>query len=201
MAEIPSLPPLPSAAPTATNPAPQAGGESEIFMQGVLQNPVIQQVISGDLPPVYAPPSLFGDRANDAIGWLQTGLPQAGLQLLQAPTSGNLVVFNPQFATAEEIAAADAAGQLDNIADPLQSGAAPASASASPAPGPTPQAAPAPVSAPAAAMDILGGLTAPPAGVQREIATARVNNAEAQPPVKRAMPSQGILNGLTKRAV
>lgn len=192
--------------------APQAPSTDDPFLQGVFQSPIIKQLQSGDVPPIYVTAADFGPHA-DLLPKLQQGLPQLGLGVVTAPKSGALVAFNKNLYTAKDILEADAAGKLSTIALPLQTqysqaaagGAAPApdasgaasAPQASPAPSPTPAAAPAtPPAAPTPS--ITAGLMGNPATNPAQ--KARLSAMAPQPPTRQAKPSSGILNGLMSRA-
>lgn len=186
--------------PTDATPATQ-----DPFLKGVFDSPLIKAVQSGDSPPIYAPPSIFGSHAPQVVPKLLQGVQQIGLGAIEAPKAGAIVVFNPKLWSKEEILQADAKGQLDQVAIPVQvQGSQGAQGGAAPQADPNaaaqpPQAAPAaPGGASAIAGQLFGGGGAPSADPAQ---AARLAAQQPQPPVKKPMPSQGILNSLTSRAM
>lgn len=183
----PSSAPVADAAP-ATQPA-----ETDSYLDSLTKLPIVQALQQGSPAAAYVPPALFGSQeAFDAeIPKLEQALPKLGLAVLKAPKSGVLVVYNPNGVSTQDLAKADAAGTLGNLAMPItgqqDQSTAPQQAATTP-------------------QDISAGLTKPPgaplpAGVQDATARARLTNVVAQPPVKDANPSLGIINGLQKRAI
>lgn len=171
-------------------PAQAVPPTDDPFLKGVFESPIIKQLQSGDVPPVYLSPSIFGQHAEAVVPKLQQALPSIGLGILNAPKSGVLVAFNPKIYTPDEILQADSQGQLDQIAVPLQAqgqGGAPAGAPAAPA---------APAPAPASPAPIAAGLM----GGSDPLQKARAQTMAPKPPVKQPLPSQGIINGLIGRA-
>lgn len=181
--------------------APQSPSTDDPFLKGVFESPIIKQLQSGDVPPIFVTPAAFGPHAADLFPKLQQGLPQIGLGVVAAPKSGALVAFNPQLTHPDEILKADAEGKLDTVALPLQTqfnsgstqGAAPAAPQAPGAPAAAPDAAPA-----TPPQSVTAGLISNPNTdpLQRQ----RAAGMAPQPPTKQAMPSSGILNGLLGRA-
>lgn len=194
--------PVPEAAPAGPDQA------SADLLSKIAHLPVIQAVQSGQPGAAYAPPSIFGglSQMQESAQRLATALPHIGLGAVIAPKAGVLVVYNLKEHTPEQIVQADAAGQLGHIAIP-------AVGSEHGAHLPTNAAGDMPVDPSAATPDAMGGgLGLPPAGAvvppaaplpagsQDAITRARLNNLATQPPSQAALPSQGIINGLIKRA-
>lgn len=194
----------PEQAPQAQpqQPAAQAGAQGDgseqlaQFAQHFANTAIAKSVIAGDPKAVFASPSLFGDNAQQTFDAIDYVAPQLGLGILKAPKSGDFVLFNPKLVKDADIIAADQAGTLDQLAvDATTLGATPgngAQPAADGAPAPAPDAAPVPPH------NIAGGLL--PAGAQDDLTAARVGNLLPKPPVKRALPAQGIINGLVQRA-
>lgn len=206
--QIQAAPASPDAAPAAAPAAAPQGAPaipqtSDPFLKGVYANPVIQQLAAGHLPAVYASPTIFGQHAPQVIPKLAQGLSAIDLQMIEAPKNQVLVVFNPKSISAQDILHADASGTLGKVAAPLQTGGASAPAPNSPPPpqAPAANATPAPANpqqSPAPAMVSQDLFKAPDA--RGPIAQQRNRNLTPQPPVGQPLPSQGILNGLFKRA-
>jgi hypothetical protein len=159
------------------------------YASKILQVPFIAEVKQGSLAAVYAPAAMLGADAGEVVARLQSALPRAGLGLAEAPKSAAFVVYNPQMVSPEEIAQADEAGQLDSIAAPIQSGQG--AAGQAPVQDVVPNDTPSPTANVIAANSPASTALAP-------IRAAATNPVPAS---QRAMPSQGILDGLTKRAV
>jgi hypothetical protein len=155
----------------------------EQYIQMLSEIPQVQAVVRGEVPAIYAAPSVFGDQAETVIPYLQSVLPKiSGLGATLAPQSGNLVVFNPGKVTEAQIFEADASGQLDSIATAVgQTAQAPVEA-------------PAPVAGP---QSLAAGILAPPGA-----SPARPGTLSTPPPSQQTRPGAGtISNELSRRAL
>jgi len=191
--------PAPVADTTATDAAsaevsPEAAQQEEQLFQTLSSNPDIQAIASGQLPAAFAPLSALGEGAENLGQYLDSVLPQIGpLKRYFAPSSDALVVYNEGQITEQQLAEADAAGQIQTLAQPFQSlggeGGAPAGGGSLPAVPAGP--------APATPQSLAAGLVAPPG-----VAPARSANLSPPPPARQARPGAGqIANDLIRRAV
>lgn len=163
--------------PAATAPvaapeteAPGTGSEGELSPD-VLRIPAMYGLLQGKPAAIYAPKnqpdpdlSTVIKHGNELIG--------AGLHFYEAKSKPVNVLYNTLFLTAEDLEKADAAGELDKVAEPFADVRASFDQLRTNKPaGEAGSAAPAPAPAPVA----MGGAP-PPASVQNKLATARINN-------------------------
>lgn len=184
----------PAATPEAA-PATAPAAQQDPFLQGLAASPVIQSVQQGNPGAIFAPPSIFGDHAADVIPKLIAGIGSLNLAVVEAPKSGNLVVYNPQVISPQAITEADAQGKLESVATPLVVTHPPSKKV------PVPNVAPAAPAPQAAAPQPSVNVIPPTSGVAGAgVATQRANNIIPKPPSQQANPGLGIVNGLQKRA-
>ncbi len=173
--------------PDAATPPAEDAMTLDGFVEQFGKSPIVQQLRSGSPAAIYAPQSVFGENADQAIAMIEYAAPSLGLDLVQAPKSAVYVFFNPEKVKAEDILSADEAGTLDQIATAAE-GMTEGGAAA-------PAAAESPVAPP---QNVAGGLL--PAGAEDDLMRARVGTLAPKPPTKQPLPSQGIVNGLLQRA-
>jgi hypothetical protein len=176
--------PAPAAAPVAP-----AGDPAELERFKAV--PGFAAVIAGEVPAVFGPLSVLPQPQNDALTKLQNHASSVGLGFAQAPKAGAFVVFDPKAYTPEEITQADADGSLSTIAASM----GPASNAATPESTAVPSAEPNATPSPAA------NVIAANSPASTALAPVRAAGINPQPASQRAMPAQGILDQLTKRAV
>lgn len=197
------------AAPAAPAPAPDASaapaapgegsGESGI-PEAVLQIPEFSGLLEGKPAAVYVENG-FKSPETEVIMQHSKELADAGFGFYPGKDGKTNVVFNTQFISPAEIQKADAAGKLRDVATPFEELKASFDAvTGGSQPAPDAGAAPDASAAPAASSP---ALPAPaPAGVNKKLATARVNNVVPGAPTSGPTPGQGrILNSLLKQPV
>lgn len=158
------------AAPAPDAQAPGTGSEGEI-PQDVLRIPAMYGLLQGKPAAIYAPKNQPDPDLSTVIKHGKE-LIGAGLLFYEAKSKPVNVLYNTLFLSADDLEKADAAGELDKVAEPfadvrasfdqLRTNKAPGETAAAPA-----SIAPAPAA--------MGG-TPPPASVQNKLATARINN-------------------------
>jgi len=179
--------------PTDLNAQPAQPEQTQLpegYLDALVQNPIIQQVVAGDLMGVSAPPDLLGGETPAVISRLKAGVGQIGLDFVVAPKTDRFVVFNPQLIDKEEILQADSEGQLDNIVAPVERADSAETAQTAP---------PAPATA-AAAPNPAAALFQPstPASVPPQ----RLEATQLPPPSQQPAPAAGnVVNRLFKPVV
>jgi len=154
----------------------------------LMNSAAVRSMQEGQLPAVYLSEQMFGESANDVMGLLRSELPKLGLGISHATKSNLFVVYNPQQLTSEQIASADAADQIGNIALDGAELERQSQAAQQPPEAPLPAAGPAPTTVPV------------PASAQNKLQTARIDAMTPQAPSQQLNPSQGLVNGLRQRA-
>jgi hypothetical protein len=162
------------AAPAAPVPAEAQSPEAELA-----SIPAIKQVIDGEIPAVYVDQNAIQD--PELFQNLAATAPKIGLGTTVTP-SQRFVTFNPNLTSTDEIAQADQAGTLDDIAAPLTAGGAAGGAEMAPA---GPQALPQGQSPAAAVQGMLAGPVPAP--------------ITPKPPSQEPNPALGVLNDLYAR--
>jgi len=189
--ETPS--PEPAAAP-APEAAPKESPASDELPDELLKEaPALQLLLQGAPPATIAPKDAEYPELKVVAKHLKD-LGKAGFGVYPTADGANIVFFNGLYVTPEDVAAADKAGTLDQIAVPYdelrgalgaQDGTASASGAAS-APVTPPQAAGAP----------------PNASTENKLASARIKNTSVGAPTSGPVPGQGrILNNILKPVV
>jgi hypothetical protein len=152
------------AAPAAEPTTPGSGTEGEI-PQDVLRIPAMYGLLQGKPAAIYAPKNQPDPDLSTVIKHGKE-LIGAGLHFYEAKSKPVNVLYNTLFLSAEDLAKADDAGELDKVAEPFADVRASFDSLRTKKPAePTAAPAPAPVS--------MGG-TPPPASVQNKLATARI---------------------------
>lgn len=193
----------PMAAPAAETEAAPADTGADLPDE-VLQVPALQGVFAGNPPAVSAQVEAFQKLPEaQVIVKNKDALSAAGMGFYRSLAGDIGVLFNRLYVQPEEIQAADKAGKLLEIAPPFeqvnqQIAGAGAEHPALKHDGNVPTAfksvAPPAVAQPAA--------PPAPAGVQKKIATARVNASAQQSPTSGPRPGGGrILNAVLKQPV
>lgn len=203
-ASSPAPAPAPVSPPAETPPTDETAGATDEagIPEAVLQIPEFSGLLAGK-PPAVSVQSGFKSPETDAIMAHTKELADAGFGFYPGKNGTN-VIFNTQFISGDAIKKADAEGKLADVATPfpelkasfdsVTGGGAAGGAPAAPADG-SPASDQPPASSPA--------LPAPaPAGVNKKLATARVNNVIPGGPTTGPTPGQGrILNSLLKQPV
>lgn len=183
----------------ALTPAPEPEApETEIELPDtLLQMPVFQGLFAGQPPAVSIKFAEFGQLPESAtISKNKDGLIAAGINFYSNLAGDAGVLFNSRFISGEEIKAADASGELAGIAPPFAevSQQIAASGEANPV-----------LQAPAEAMPpatVQPAMPAPPAGVQKKVATARLKAAQPGAPSSGPRPGAGrLLASILKQPV
>ena len=176
--------------PPAEQPTPapaDAKGGSSAIPEEVLKIPAVFGVLQGTPPAVYAE---VGDTSDEVkvVDKHAKQLVKSGLDFYRTKDKAKIVLFNGLLVKPEEIAQADAAGNLGSIAAPF----AEINAAIS---GGEPMAKQGQSAAPPAPM------AAPPADVQNQLTTKRTANLTPGGPTSGAAPGAGrILNNILKPA-
>jgi len=195
---------MPANAAEPTTPEPKAekadegGGE---IPDAVLEAaPALQLLLNGSPPATFAPKDAEFPEIEVVAKHIKD-LGKAGFGVYPTKDGANVVVFNGLYVTPEQVAAADEAGQLDQIAAPyaelrtaLEGGTPSAGATET-----SPDASGAASMPPIAPAPSGGG---PSAGTEKKIAQARLKNSTLGTPTSGPAPGQGrILNNIAKPVV
>lgn len=175
-----------------TEATPDADSE---LPEEVLKLPVINSLLNGSPPAVYAPSDAKIPEAK-IIDKHSKELINAGLAAYGTSNGVNTVFFNQLFVTGEEIKAADANGTLlDNLAisyDELTAGYEGARLKEGEEPSEVPAATTVPSQMPAR----------PSSASDRKLTTARLANVAIGSPTSGSAPGQGrLLNSISKPVV
>lgn len=177
--------PAPAEAPVEEAPAPEA---EPSIPDAVLEIPEFMGLLEGKPPAV----SIAADAPtpeSQTVMQNQQALADAGFGFYKSSDGSKNVIYNSQFVSPEQIAAADKKGKLDTLATPfaeLQGAYQSATGGA-----------------PAAAAPVSAAVTAPqPASAQRAVTNARLKNVAPSSPTSGPVPGQGrILNGILKPTI
>jgi hypothetical protein len=173
---------LTAVAPT-TPAAPAPEPEAEV-PEEVLQIPAFSAMLSGKPPAVFTPKGVSTPETKAIERNIQP-LMKIGFAVYRPLDDSGSVFYNTAFVGAEELRAADEAGQLDTIAPPVTEVIQAFSGSEAAAPGP--------VSQPSGA---------PNPALEKTLNRARVQNMSAGAPTSGAAPGAGrLMNSILKTAV
>jgi len=211
LAQAPQAPVVQPAAPAdaGTPPAaPDAGASPEQAAAGipdeVLQIPAMSALLQG-APAAFSMPLAGAEKRPEvaAIIGAKDAIFAAGLNTYRSLSGDVGVLFNQMFLPAEELMAADKAGQLLKVAPPFDQ----VNDAVAKAPLDAHPAMMSPKHAPAAAQ--AGPPTPPafsagqmPSGQEEKLLAARLKNMQAGPPSSGARPGAGrLLNQITKPVI
>lgn len=183
---------IPTKSDSVAAPAKAAKGDDTGLPEDVLKLPVINSLLNGSPPAVYAPRDAKIPEVK-VLDKYPKELQAAGFAAYGTSDKENVVFFNQLYVSPEEIKAADAEGTLiGQLAIPYEELAA-GYENAKLKEGETPS------EALAAAPTVpAGGMPAPaPASVANKLATARIANTAIGSPTSGPTPGQGrILSAL-----
>ena len=174
----PTAPVMPTA-PAAAAPAPVAPPQNEkghSIPDEILRIPAFNGLLQGKPAAIYSPTGVKNPELAAITNHVKE-LTDAGFGFYVGKSLPVNVLYNILFISPQQIAAADAAGKLESVAEPydqvkssfdaVKKGAAPET------PAPAAPASPAPVANAGAP---------PPASVDNKLATARINNLQPGSP-------------------
>lgn len=144
--------------------------------EDVLRIPAMNGLLQGKPGAIYAPKNQPDPDLSTIIKH-GNELINAGFRFYEAKSKPVNVLYNTLYLSEEDLAAADASGQLDKVAEPFSDVKASFDSLRTKKEG-APAASAAPTAAPPAVA--MGG-TPPPASVQNKLATARIDNLTPEP--------------------
>lgn len=193
----------PTVEPTADAPtAPAKGKGSGGLPSELLQLPAFQALFAGQPPALSAPVADFTKRPETKlVADNKSGLMKAGIGFYRSVGGDLGVVFNQMFVSGEELKAADAAGQLLEIAPPFDTVSASVAQSGANNPVLNAQTPSGPRGAPVPTPPQSGGKS-PSAASQRKVTAARVMNIQPGAPTSGPSPGAGrLLNSILKPVI
>lgn len=192
-----------TAAPTVepTTGAPKAK-ESGGLPSELLQLPAFQALFAGQPPALSASIADFSKRPETKlVADNKDGLMRAGIGFYRSVGGDLGVVFNQMFVSGEELKAADAAGQLLEIAPPFDTVSQSVAQSGANNPVLNAQTPSGPRGAPVPTPPQSGGKS-PSAASQRKVTAARVMNIQPGAPTSGPSPGSGrLLNSILKPVI